>query len=60
LRTIYRRGIDPEEAACKQVGIANSVEAVQDSRIDIEPINWPFPSEHKGSLGALASLSLRL
>jgi hypothetical protein len=29
-------------AACKLIEIANSVEAVQDGRIYIEPINRPF------------------
>jgi hypothetical protein len=29
--------------------IANSVEPVQDGRIHIELINWPFLTEHKGS-----------
>jgi hypothetical protein len=40
---------DPEKAARKLVEIANSVEAVQDGRIYIELINWPFLYEHKGS-----------
>jgi hypothetical protein len=40
---------DPEKAARKLVEIANSIEAVQDDRIFIELINWPFLSEHKGS-----------
>ena len=40
---------DPEKAARKLVEIANSIEAVQDGRIFIELINWPFLSEHKGS-----------
>jgi hypothetical protein len=29
--------------------IANSVEVVQDGRIHIEKINWPFLSEFKGT-----------
>jgi hypothetical protein len=29
--------------------IANSVEPVQDGRIHIELINWPFLQEHRGS-----------
>jgi hypothetical protein len=33
---------DPENAARKLIEIANSVEAVQDSRIYIELINGPF------------------
>ena len=41
---------DPEKAARKRVEIANSVEAVQDGRIFIELINWPFLSEIKSSL----------
>jgi hypothetical protein len=40
---------DPEKAARKLVEIANSVEAVQDGRIFIELINWPFLSEFKAS-----------
>jgi hypothetical protein len=32
---------DPEAAARKLLEIANSVEAVQDGRIHIEPINAP-------------------
>ena len=40
---------DPEAAARKLIEIANSVEPVQDGRIHIEKINWPFLSELKGS-----------
>jgi hypothetical protein len=40
---------DPEAAARKLIEIANSVEAVQDSRIHIEKINGPFLFEFKGS-----------
>jgi hypothetical protein len=40
---------DPEIAARKLVEIANAVEAVQDGRIYIELINWPFLSEFKGT-----------
>jgi hypothetical protein len=40
---------DPEVAARKLMEIANSVEPVQDGRIYIEKINWPFLSEFKGS-----------
>ena len=40
---------DPEIAARKLIEIANSVEAVQDGRIFIELINWPFLSELKGT-----------
>jgi hypothetical protein len=40
---------DPEAAARKLLEIANSVEPVQDGRIHIEKINWPFLSEFKGS-----------
>jgi hypothetical protein len=39
----------PEVAARKLIEIANSIEPVQDGRIFIELINWPFLSEHKGS-----------
>jgi hypothetical protein len=40
---------DPEAAARKLVEIANSVEAVQDGRIFIELINWPFLHDLKGT-----------
>ena len=40
---------DPEAAARKLMEIANSVEPVQDGRIHIELINWPFLPEHRGS-----------
>lgn len=40
---------DPENAARKLIEIANAVEPVQDGRIFIELINWPFLSELKGS-----------
>jgi len=40
---------DPEKAARKLVEIANAVEPVQDGRIFIELINWPFLSELKGT-----------
>ena len=33
---------DPEAAARRLMEIANSVEPVQDGRIHIELINWPF------------------
>jgi hypothetical protein len=38
-----------EKAARKLIEIANSVEPVQDGRIYIELINWPFLYEAKGS-----------
>jgi hypothetical protein len=50
---------DPAAAARKLMEIANSVEAVQDGRVYIEKINWPFlsdpairgtPSEYKAGL----------
>ena len=37
-----RRYADPEQAARKLLEIANSIEAVQDGRIHIERINYPF------------------
>jgi hypothetical protein len=37
-----RRYADPEQAAHKLLEIADSVEAVQDGRIHIERINYPF------------------
>jgi hypothetical protein len=40
---------DPEKAARKLIEIANAVEPVQDGRIFIEMINWPFLSELKGT-----------
>ena len=40
---------DPEKAARKPLEIANAVEAMQDGRIFIELIDWPFLSEHKAS-----------
>jgi hypothetical protein len=57
---------DPEAAAKKLMEIANAVEPVQDGRIFIEPINWPFlydlrgtPAEYKAGLDlAIARLAL--
>jgi hypothetical protein len=46
---IDRPYADPEAAARKLVEIANSVEAVQDGRLHIEKVNWPFLSEFRGS-----------
>ena len=40
---------DPEAAARKLIEIAKATPAVQDGRIYIEKINWPFLSELKGS-----------
>jgi hypothetical protein len=40
---------DPEKAARRLIEIANSVEAVQDSRIFIELVNAPFLYEHNAS-----------
>jgi hypothetical protein len=40
---------DPEAAARKLLELANAVEPVQDGRIYIEKINWPFLSELKGT-----------
>jgi hypothetical protein len=40
---------NPEAAARKLIEIANSVEAVQDGRIYIEKINWPFLHDLRGS-----------
>jgi hypothetical protein len=37
--------------------IANSVEPVQDGRIHIELINWPFLQEHRGSPAELQGRS---
>jgi hypothetical protein len=40
---------DPEKAARKLIESANSIEAVQNGRIFIELINWPFLHDLKGS-----------
>jgi hypothetical protein len=40
---------DPEKAARRIVEIANTIEPVQDGRIHIEKINWPFLFQDKGS-----------
>jgi hypothetical protein len=34
---------DPDVAAREPLEIANAVEAAQNGRIDIEPVNRPFP-----------------
>jgi hypothetical protein len=39
----------PNAAARKLMELANAVEPVQDGRIHIEKINWPFLSELKGA-----------
>jgi hypothetical protein len=46
---IDRPYANPEAAARKLIEIANAVEPVQDDRIFIELINWPFLSELKGT-----------
>jgi hypothetical protein len=45
----HRPYANPETAARKLVEIANSIEPVQEGRIFIELINWPFLSELKGT-----------
>jgi hypothetical protein len=50
---------DPEAAARKLMEIAHAVEPVLDGRIYIEKVNWPFLSEHKGSV-AECSAGLKL
>lgn len=40
---------DPEAAARKLMEIAYSIEPVQDGRIHIEKINWPFLHDLRGS-----------
>ncbi|EAQ34818.1 hypothetical protein NB311A_19647 [Nitrobacter sp. Nb-311A] len=40
---------DPEAAARKLMEIAYSVEPVQDGRIHIEKVNWPFLHDLHGS-----------
>jgi hypothetical protein len=52
---------NPEAAARKLIEIANSVEAVQDGRIYIEKINWPFLHDLRGSpAGYKAGLDLAI
>jgi hypothetical protein len=46
---ITRPFADPEAAARKLMEIANSIEPVQDGRIYIELINWPFLHEVRGN-----------
>jgi hypothetical protein len=53
---------NPEAAARKLIEIANTVEAVQDGRIQIEKINGPFLFEHKATpaeYGAGLKLAIR-
>ena len=40
---------DPDAAARKLIEIACSIEPVQDGRIHIEKINWPFLHDLRGS-----------
>jgi hypothetical protein len=40
---------DPEAAARKLLELANAVETIQDGRIYIEEINWPFLHELRGT-----------
>ena len=40
---------DPDAAARKLIEIAYSIEPVQDGRIHIEKINWPFLRDFGGS-----------
>jgi hypothetical protein len=47
--TTDRPFADPEAAARKLMEIANSVEPVQEGRIHIELINWPFLHELRGN-----------
>ena len=44
-----RRFADPDAAARKLMEIAKATPAVQEGRIYIEKINWPFLSELKGT-----------
>lgn len=39
---------DPEAAMKKLLEIASTIEPVQDGRIHVEKINWPFLTEHGG------------
>jgi hypothetical protein len=41
---------DPDAAARKLIEIANSIEPVQDGRIHIEKINWPFLRDFTGRI----------
>ena len=52
-----REYADPEKAARRLLEIANTVEAIQDGRINVEKINGPFlfkeggtPAEYKAGL----------
>ncbi|MGX9431416.1 MULTISPECIES: hypothetical protein [Bradyrhizobium] len=38
---------DPEQAARRIIEIASTIEPVQDGRIHIEKLNWPFLSQDK-------------
>jgi hypothetical protein len=50
MKFVERRPLaDPDAAARKAIEIAKATPAVQDGRIYIEKINWPFLSELKGS-----------
>ena len=40
---------DPETTARKLMELANAFEPIQDGRIYIEKLNWPFLSELKGT-----------
>jgi hypothetical protein len=40
---------DPEKAARRLLEIANAIEPVQDGRIHIDKINWPFLSQDKAN-----------
>jgi hypothetical protein len=42
---------DPEKGARRLLEIANTIEPVQDGRIHIEKINWPFLFQDKGQPG---------
>jgi hypothetical protein len=55
-----RRFSDAEAAARKLIEIANSVEPVQDGRLHIEKINWPFLSEHRSPAEYGAGLKLAI
>ena len=52
---------DPETAARKLMEIAKAVEPVQDGRIHIEKINWPFyPSSRAARPNTAAGLKLAI
>jgi hypothetical protein len=48
MKFVAGRSFADPEVARKLMEIANSVEAVQDDRIHVEKISWPFPLQAQG------------